>query len=105
MDFWQRKIGGVAVVMAAVLVFVVVNLMLFGQNEGGTPASDMTGNEENISQDVQSIFSVENSDETKAEIEVETEIENQDETDDADSGNGNTSDNEENDRNNSTSGR
>lgn len=33
------------------------------------------------------------------------EAENQDETNDADSGNGNTSDNEENDRNNSTSGR
>lgn len=45
MNFWSGKLAGTVIVAAAVLVFVVLNLMMFGKRGKNTPAGEIMGTE------------------------------------------------------------
>lgn len=44
-DFWLGRLGGTVIVAAAILVFVVVNLIMFGKRGENTPAGEIMGTE------------------------------------------------------------
>lgn len=49
MSFWSGRLGGATIVVAAVLVFVVVNLVMFGGKGNDTPAVDVSSTQETTS--------------------------------------------------------